>query len=523
VRLTRTAVAAAMLALAWPLAPSHAQLPTLGDAGDMTANVERRLGDRIAREIYRDPDYLDDPVLVEYVGGIWQPLLQAARARGDLTNELDERLAWEIMLDRDREINAFAMPGGYLGVNLGLIAVVNSRDELASVLGHELSHVTQRHISRVIAKQGQQAPWVLAGMLLGVLMAGRSPDAGNALMVGSQAVSAQTQLNFSRDMEREADRLGYGVMSQAGFDPQGFVTMFDKLQQASRLNDYGNFPYLRSHPLTSERIADMQARQQLMPHNGANSHAAMEHYLITARARVLAQPGVDALRALVGEASATTAVTLPRERLGGVLYGATLASLKLRDFGVAQGHLKRLFDLAQGDAAATRQARLLGAELALAEGNPARAMELLKAQAQAAASAASAAETSSAPNPSAGRPEVLLASQAMLAAGQAPLLAANLQAWVALHPRDASVWQQLSAAYTAQGQTLRAIRADAEAHVAQLDYAGAMNRFRAAQEVARAGASRGAVDHIEASIIDSRARKVAALLKEQSADKSLER
>lgn len=501
---------ALLAGLAAPLALSHAQLPTLGDAGDMTLNVERRMGDRIAREIYRDPDYMDDPVLVEYISGIWQPLLTAARARGDLTDELGERLAWEVMLDRERDINAFALPGGYLGVNLGLIAVVSSRDELASVLGHELSHVTQRHISRIIAKQSAQAPWVMGAMLLGVLVAGRNPDAANAMIMGGQAAAMQNQLNFSRDMEREADRLGYGVMTQAGFDPQGFVTMFDKLQQGARLNDSGNFPYLRSHPLTTERIADMQARQQLMQSTGANARPALDHFMVTARARVLAQPGVDALRALVAEASATTAAALPPPRLAGVLYGATLASLKLRDFAVANSYIQRLQALTRDDAPAARQVRLLQAELALAQSEPARALEALHPLAKEGGGFS-------------GRPDMLLAYQALLALNQPQQPAAGLQAWVALHPRDATAWQMLSAAYTAQGLTLRAIRAGAEVHVAQLDYAGAMNRFRAAQEQVRIAASRGTADHFEASIIDSRARAVALLLKEQSSDKSLER
>ena len=169
-----------------------AQIPTLGDTSAMSSSDERRLGDRIAREIYRDPDYLDDPVLAEYVQGIWQPLLAAASARGDLSPELSQRFAWEIMLGRDRTVNAFALPGGYLGVHLGLIAVVSNRDELASVLGHELSHVTQRHISRLMAKQGQMAPWMIGAMVLGALAASKSVDAGNALIVGGQAVRRKT-------------------------------------------------------------------------------------------------------------------------------------------------------------------------------------------------------------------------------------------------------------------------------------------------------------------------------------------
>ncbi|MDO9203697.1 MAG: peptidase M48, partial [Hydrogenophaga sp.] len=101
-------------------------LPGLGDVQGMSIAAERRLGDSIARSIYRDPDYLDDPVLGDYLQAIWQPLLAAAQARGDVPPELSERLAWELMISRDRRVNAFALPGGYLGVHLGLIGVTEN-------------------------------------------------------------------------------------------------------------------------------------------------------------------------------------------------------------------------------------------------------------------------------------------------------------------------------------------------------------------------------------------------------------
>ncbi|NML86818.1 MAG: M48 family metalloprotease, partial [Polaromonas sp.] len=109
-------------------------LPSLGDSSDLSIAAERRIGDRIAASIYRDPDYIDDPVLVDYVQSIWLPLKAAARARGELPSELDERFAWELFLIRDRSINAFALPGGYFGVHLGLIGAVGSADEMAAVL-----------------------------------------------------------------------------------------------------------------------------------------------------------------------------------------------------------------------------------------------------------------------------------------------------------------------------------------------------------------------------------------------------
>jgi len=502
-----------------PMTTSGAtQLPTLGDGAEMSSSAERRMGERIARELYRDPDYIDDPVLAEYVQGIWQPLLAAARARGELSSELDERFAWELVLGRDRTVNAFALPGGYFGVHLGLIAVVSSRDELASVLGHELSHVTQRHISRLISKQSQQAPWMLGAMILGVLAASKNVDAGNALIVGGQAVAAQSQLNFSRDMEREADRVGFGVMTQAGFDGHGFVSMFDKLQQASRLNDTGAYPYLRSHPLTTERIADMQTRQSWGTPRSGSVAPSTEHAMIAARARVLSNPGVDALRAFAAEAGANQPVTLVGARQAGVLYGAALAATQLRDYSSAKEYLKQLTVLVRSDERAARLSRLLGVEVALAAGDAARAASVLRAGVgRADVDGGASLER---------RPELFLAAQiatSMSQGGPDPALgqaAQRLQIWLAAHSRDAQAWQLLSSAYAAQGQTLSAIRANAETQVARLDYAAALDRFKAAQELVRQGrANNAAVDYIEASIIDTRKRQVELLFKEQSLDR----
>lgn len=481
--------------------PLHAQLPALGDGAEMSTSAERHLGDRIAREIYRDPDYIDDPVLGEYVQTIWQRLMAAARTRGELSPELDERFAWEVVLGRDRSVNAFALPGGYMGVHLGLIAVVASQDELASVLAHELSHVTQRHISRLISRQSSQAPWVLAALILGVLAGSRSPDMANAMIAGGQAVAIQGQLNFSRDMEREADRVGYGVMTQAGFEPQGFVTMFEKLQQANRFNDTGAFPYLRSHPLTTERIADMQSRQQLLPRTAA-AVVTVEHAMLAARARVLSSPGVDGLRAWVTEANQVQAGQLPLSQQAGKLYAGVMAAWRLRDFMQATHLQGQLQTLTRQDAAAMRLAQLLGAELALALGEPRRALEALP--------------KGPAVTPASARPELFLAVQAMSLLGQGAEAAQRLQTWLATRPRDAQAWQLLSAAYAAQGQTLSAVRAEAEAYAARLDEAAALNRLKAAQEMVRQG---GTVDYIEASIIDTRIRQIELRLKEQALER----
>ena len=262
----RPRLAAALLSAVFALQPVLAQvnLPTLGDSvsEDLSLGAERRVGDEIMRDIRRDPDYIDDPILLGYVQSIWQPLLAASRERGNLSPEEAERFAWQPFLVRDRSVNAFALPGGYVGVHLGMIAVTANRDELASVLAHEMSHVTQRHIARSLVNSSRQGLIGMAALVLGAIAAGRSsnPDALNAVVAGSQAATAQGQLNFSRDMEREADRVGFGVMTTAGFAPSGMPAMFEKLATASRLNDGNSFPYLRTHPLTSERIGEARAR-----------------------------------------------------------------------------------------------------------------------------------------------------------------------------------------------------------------------------------------------------------------------
>jgi len=483
----------------------------LGDTSELPASAERRLGDRIASSIYRDPDYLDDPVLGDYLQSIWQPLMTAARARGDLGVDLEERFAWDVMLIRNRTINAFALPGGYLGVHLGLIAVVESRDELASVLAHELSHVTQRHISRLMSKQSQQMPWVLAAMILGMMAASKNPDAANAAIAGGQAIAVQNQLNFSRDMEREADRVGFGVMADAGFEKQGFATMFDKLQQASRLNDNGSYPYLRSHPLTTERIGEAKGRLQLegpapVAVSGEASRARVVHAMMAARARVLGDGSAEALRLLLAEAQRVpvSAAEGLKPRDAGALYAGALAAARLREHSQARSLTDKLKPAAAASPSLAQVLELLSLEIDIAAGRAAQSTKLANGKSRAA---------------------VLLQSQADLAAGRPQDVSDRLQSWVSTHPKDAMAWQLLATAQGQQGQTLRAIRADAESRVAQLDYGAARDRFKAAQDLMRSGrdTGSGASAHIDGSIIDTRAREIDQLLREQALQEKLDR
>ena len=489
-----------------PVSLSHAQstgLPTLGDGSGMSIAAERRLGDSIARDIYRDPDYLDDPVLVDYLQSLWQPLLGAARARGDVPPELSERLAWQLVISRDKRVNAFALPGGYLGVHLGLVAVTDSSQELASVLAHELSHVSQRHIARMLSRQEQQAPWLLGAMILGVLAARANADVANAAIAGSQAVSMQSQLNFSRDMEREADRVGFGVLTTAGFEGRGFVTMFDKLQQAARLNDDGSFPYLRSHPLTSERMADMRSRLPLAdaplatgPRVGAAPLLAATpppavHALMAARARVLAENATARQRAWLQVGQAAQASP-------GDLYAAALSAHRLGQAPQALALAQRL--RASAPAATQGVVDLLQLEILLgpkAQGLNDGLLASLRDRALAGST----------------RADLLLGAQAALATPASPTAATRLQQWLVVNPKDAQAWQTLSRLQAAQGQRLRSVRSEAEARAAQFDFAGAADRFKAAQSLPAAERS---ADAMELAIVDVRRREVEEQLRESA-------
>ena len=490
-------------------------LPALGDGSDITLSAERQLGDRIVRELYRDPDYLEDPILDEYLQSLWQPLVRGAQARGEMTPELQERFAWKIFIGRDRSVNAFALPGGYLGVHLGLISVANTRDELASVMAHELSHVTQRHIARSIGDQARMTPWLIGAMILGMLAASKSTQGAQAVIVGGQAMAAQSQLNFSRDMEREADRIGYGVMSEAGFDTQGFVTMFGKLQQAAGLNDSGAFPYLRSHPLSSERIADMQARQQLQAPRPANQASDIEQAIMSARARVLAQPGVGALRAWANEASDTGIDKQSLNKRIGILYGASISLMQLRDMSAARSLLPRLRQAVGDHGSALRLIQLLEVEMAFKENDMPGALRALNA-------------VTRLPSSQWQRPELISVAQASARLqSTAPSMDASqllaksvsaLQALVLKSPQDAQAWQVLATSLAAQGRNLASLRAEGESQMARMDFGAAVDRFRAAQDASRNNSPQIG-DHIEASIVDSRLRFAQGILREQFLEK----
>ncbi len=491
---------------------AQVRLPSLGESAslDLSVGAERRLGEQIMREARRDPVFLDDPVLLEYLQSIWNPLVAAARQVGQIDGDTDTAFAWEAFLVRDRSVNAFALPGGFVGAHLGLIAITTTRDQFASVMAHELSHVTQRHIARSIAPQQQASLLAVASLLLGIIAASRAnnADLANAAIMGGQGAAIQSQLNFSRDMEREADRIGYGLLNRAGFAPAGQAQMFDRMDAATRLSDNGGFPYLRSHPLTIDRISE--ARNRTLLGDNQASVPTVQHALMQVRARVLMDDSVGALQRLSG---ATSSPALA-DRIA-ALYGGALAASMLKDHARAERQVALALQLmttaSPREPAAERALRLLQAQVLVNAGDAAGALQVLDTLSSRAADAGE-------------RPPLLLRAQAAMAlhrtdsaAASAPLRSSteNLQTWLAENKHDATAWELLATTSEAQGLRLRAMRAGAEARAAVGDLSGAIDRLRSAQALSRQA---GTGDFIEASVIDARLRQISQQRRELVAE-----
>ena len=251
-------------------------LPDLGDVsqGDMSPQMERRLGESIMREIRADPSYSDDAEVTDYLNTLGYKLVAASA---------DSRQQFTFFLIMDPQVNAFALPGGFVGINSGLILTAQSESELAGVVSHEVAHVTQRHMARMLAQQKQSSVVSLAALAVAVLAARSSPDMAQAAIAAAGASSVQSQLNYTRDHEREADRVGFQVLEKAGFDAHAMALFFERMQRATRFYETSAPAYLRTHPMTYERIADMQNRAQNLPYRQVTD--SLEFQLMRAKIR----------------------------------------------------------------------------------------------------------------------------------------------------------------------------------------------------------------------------------------------
>jgi beta-barrel assembly-enhancing protease len=254
-----------------------------------------------------------------------------------LTANPEIRESFEFFAVADNSVNAFAMPGGYIGVNMGLVLLTQTESELASVIAHEIAHVTQKHYARQLDDQRKNSWMSIAGLAAAILAArSGNGDAVQGVLLGSQAAQAQAYLNFSRDNEREADRIGFQYLTRAGFDAGAAAMFMDRLSRVSTLNDTSGVPgYLRTHPMTIDRVGDARSLAASMPAKLAKENG--DYHYIRALLRSYVGEGRDAVKhfeSVIAErkfASETVA-----------RYGFAAALLRTRDFARAKREIASL-------------------------------------------------------------------------------------------------------------------------------------------------------------------------------------
>ena len=314
-------------ALAVPLAGAS-DLPDLGDASRtvLSAAQERRIGEEVMRQVRLDRTFLDDAELANYLDTIGYRLA---------ANSPDNRIAFEFFMVDEPTVNAFALPGGFIGVHTGLIATAQTESELAAVLAHEIAHVTQGHIARLVAGQQQVQIGSMIAMALALLAARSNPQLAQGAIVGAQAAVVQSQLNFTRDMERDADRVGLQILERSGFDVRGMAAFFERLQRSTRVIDSTAPAYLRTHPMTTERIADTLNRIDGIPYRQVRDDP--EFQFVRARLRAAQGAPRDAVATFDAGLKQRAFASEAAQR-----YGLVYALLRNREFGRALQELRAL-------------------------------------------------------------------------------------------------------------------------------------------------------------------------------------
>lgn len=236
---------------------SSLDLPDMGDSTGviLSPEYERRLGQAFLSQVREQANIVNDPEIDTYIKSVGYRLV----AQSDRNTQ-----AFTFFIINDPMINAFAAPGGIVGVNSGIILNADSESELAGVMAHEVVHVTQRHMARGAEMQQRMSIPMMAAMLGAILVATQNPEAGQAAMMAIQGGMVQAQINFTRGNEEEADRIGMQLLSRADFNPRGMYAFFEKLQANSRYISQAP-EFLRTHPITVNRIAEARARAEMIP------------------------------------------------------------------------------------------------------------------------------------------------------------------------------------------------------------------------------------------------------------------
>lgn len=477
-------------------APTY-ELPDMGDPSTaaLSPEMERRLGDRVMRQIRRDPDYVPDPLLSDYLNDIGYRLIESAR-RQHVAGSTSAS-SFELFAVRDPGINAFALPGGYIGVNTGTLVATDSESELASVLGHEIGHVLQRHIARGIDKSGESMWIALASILLAGLAATKSGDAAQALAVGGQAAAVSNQLAFSRGAEREADRVGFTLLTGAGYNPDGMPDFFRRLQRVTSIADTGVVPgYARTHPLTGERIADMEDRARGLPHP-LQPHRP-EFGFAKARARVLQETSTSAYLDVRNamRSQLASAPDAPVEKRAALWYGIAVAEQMAGQLDAPEQALleaRRLYGNIPGITSGSPNLDVTAIELARARNRVPQALTMARA-------ALTAYPMS--------RAVGITYAQTLLAAGRVDDAIPYLRDKAREDTAQPIWWELLAHAYADQGKRVEQHRALAEKYARDGAWGAAVEQLKLARDA-------GDADFYTLSEVDARLHQMERQYREE--------
>lgn len=336
-------------------------LPDIGTPADsaISRSDEYQIGLMIVRGLRDQGQVLEDPEVNDYIQSLGSRIAAQAQDGGQ---------RFQFFVVRDPSINAFALPGGFVGVNQGLVTATANEAQLASVLAHEIAHVTQRHIARSVRAQGRQslasAAAILAAILIGATTG--APDAAQAGIAIAQGTAAQQRINFTRANEYEADRIGIGFLAAAGFDPFAMPDFFETLGRRSGLGGSLVPEFLQTHPVTSNRIAESRDRAGQIVRRVQPESPAYQY--VRERVRVIGAPADADLRPYYAGLRERQALT------PGQQYGEALARLQAGEREAAAGTLIELTAARQGS---PMLEAALGQSL-LAAGRPEQALETLR-------------------------------------------------------------------------------------------------------------------------------------------------
>ena len=447
-------------------APSNfdISLPDLGDVSQtvLTPLDERRIGEQILRDVSISDEVVQDVEVIDYLNSLGNRLVAAS---------VDKQQKFNFFVVQDNSINAFALPGGVIGVHTGLILATKSESELASVLGHEIGHITQHHMARMLADQKNDTFKSVAGIALALLMARANPDLATGALTTASAMGVQSQLDYTREHEREADRVGLSILEAAGFDVRAMPGFFNTLQRGTRFAEGSAPSFLRTHPLTSERIADVTNRVEQMHYRQVTDSFEFQYV----RAKLMANNGavdtnIDVFQQNIHEYSYTNEAAEH--------YGLAVAYLRKNALPQAEKEVAWLKNNApQHNMIANLSARLL-----VAKNNPQQAAKEY------------AAALKLYPD---NRALIFGYADHFLAIKQADNAIKVVKEKLVMYPNDAYLYDVLAKAYTMQNKLLLSYQAQGESYFRKYDLDRAIEQMELA-----AKANDG--DFYQKSIVEAR-------------------